>query len=185
MDSVIIESTEPSTSKIVSQLSKDEVPIQPCANFLTPFKENFLSNTGPISSSMTSLENDHSSGSTGSLWHFQDVSDNLESDELTRSSVFSTRESTSSPAPKVFQTTPLSRKPLKKKNYSTELESSLILLCQTMHQRFQDNHNSEVIGGPDETFARLIVNQLERLSSYEKQKRQQVIMQILYAPYDS
>ncbi|CAL1672651.1 unnamed protein product [Lasius platythorax] len=95
------------------------------------------------------------------------------------------RESTPSPAPKIRQATPLSRRPpSKKKNNSAELESSLILVCQTMHQRLQDNRNSEMTGSLDETFAKLIVNQLERLPPHEKQKRQQAIMQILYEPYD-
>lgn len=40
-------------------------------------------------------------------------------------------------------------------------------------------------GSSDKIFAKLIVNQIERLPPHEKQKRQQAIMQILYEPYDS
>ncbi|XP_043678630.1 uncharacterized protein LOC122634104 [Vespula pensylvanica] len=188
MDSTIIKSTESPIFKTTSQFSNiiDEIPIEPCANFLTSFKQNFISDTIPASSSMTSLKNSHLS-LTGPLRHFSDLPHNLhKSDESTRNSILSMHESTSSPAATIFQTTPFSRRPpFKKKNNSVELESSLILLWQTMHQRLLDNHNSEVTDSSDEIFAKLIVNQLERLPLHEKQKRQQAIIQILYEPYNS
>lgn len=133
----------------------------------------------------TSLENDHSS-STSLSRCFSNEPSNLNESEESTSSIFSMTESIPFTAPKKLQTTPLSRKPpFKKKDNSGELESSLILLCQIMHQRLQDNHNSEVTGSSDDIFARLIVNQLEKLPSHEKHKHQQAIMQILYEPYDS
>lgn len=135
---------------------------------------------------MTSLKNSHLS-LIGPPRHFSDVPHNLhKSDDSTRNSIFSMCESTSSPAATIFQTTPSSRKPsFKKKNNSVELESSLILHCETIHQRLLDNHNSEVTDNSDEIFVKLIVNQLERLPLHEKQKRQQSIIQILYEPYNS
>lgn len=53
-----------------------------------------------------------------------------------------------------------------------------------MHQRLQNNRNSEVTDSLDETFAKLIVHQLEKLPLHEKQKRQQALMQILYESYE-
>ncbi|XP_071575286.1 uncharacterized protein [Temnothorax nylanderi] len=107
-----------------------------------------------------------------------------EYDQSTTSSMFSLKESTPSPAPTIPQATPLRRPLTKKKNDLTGLENSLVTLCQTMHQRLQSNRNPDIAGNSDETFARLIVNQLETLPSHEKQKRQQTIIQILYEPYD-
>lgn len=187
MDSAIIKSTESSTPKITSQLSNvvNGLPTQPCANFLTSFKTNVLPDTGPASSSTSSLKNIHSSSTDPSRRFLNAPRNPDESDESTRSWMSSMRESTSSPAPTIFEVTPLSRRlSFKKKNNLAELESSLILICQNMHQRLQDNRNYEVTGSLDETFAKLIVNQLERLPPHEKQKRQQTIMQILYEPYD-
>jgi hypothetical protein len=185
-NSEIIASTESPAPIIASQLSNaaDEILIQPCANFSTPFKKNFLQRTSP--SSLTTLLENSPSTSSDSFRRCTDSPHSLdESDQSTRSSMFSLRDPTPPPAPTIPQVKPLSQRPstLKKKD-SAALESSLILLCQTMHQRFQDNHNTDVAGSSDETFARLIVNQLERLSSHEKQRRQQAIMQILYEPYE-
>lgn len=100
--------------------------------------------------------------------------------------MLSMRESTSSSAATIFQTKPFSRRsPSKKKNNSVELKNSLILICRTMYLCFLDNHNSEVTGSLNEIFAKLIVNQLERLLLHEKQKHQQAIIQILYELYNS
>lgn len=54
-----------------------------------------------------------------------------------------------------------------------------------MYQCLLDNHNSEVTGSSNEIFSKLIANQLERLPPHEKQKYLQVIIQILYEPYNS
>ncbi|XP_025157055.1 uncharacterized protein LOC112589136 [Harpegnathos saltator] len=187
MDNATMENTESSIFKIASQLSNagDEVPmqpsVQPCTNFSTRFKNISLPDTGSAASSMNSLENDHSSSSTSPK-----CCPNIPSilDESEESTLFSTRESTPSPAFKSLQATPVSRQPpYKKKDNSGALESSLVLLYQTMHQRLQNNRNSEITGSSEETFARLIANQLEKLPSYEKHERQQAIMQILYEPY--
>lgn len=180
-NSAIIENTELPASQLsdVTDIA-DEVPIQPCANFSTTFKKNFLPDIDSASS-ITSLKNDHSS-LTSSFRHFPNALHNPdESDGSTKSSMFSMPESTSSS--RICEATP-QRSSFKKKNNSVELESSLILLCQTMHQRLQNNRNSEVTDSLDETFAKLIVYQLEKLPLHEKQKRQQTIMQILYEPYE-
>lgn len=181
MDNENIESTECS---IASQLSNvgDEEPIQlsmqPCTNFSKQFKKSFLPDIDPASL-LTSLENDHSNLTSISRC-VSNTTNNLDEYE---GSTSSTTESTPA-APIISQATP--RKPLfKKKDNSSQLESSLILLCQSMHQRFQDNCNFEVTDSSDEIFVRLIVNQLKILPPHEKQKRQQTIMQILYEPYDS
>lgn len=179
-NSAIIENTKLPASQL-SNIA-DKIPIEPYANFLTTFKKKFLPNTNPASSSITSFKNDHSS-LTSSPRHFPNALHNPdESNGSTRSSMFSMRESTSS-APTSFQATPQTSS-FKRKSNSVDLESSLILLCQIMHQRLQDNRNSEVTDSLDETFAKLIVHQLEKLPLHEKQKRQQTIMQILYEPYE-
>ncbi|TGZ52231.1 Transcription factor adf-1 [Temnothorax longispinosus] len=186
-NSEIISSTKSPASCAASQLSNiaDEVLIEPCANFSTSFKTNFLQGTGPSSLLATSLE-DNSSTPSDSFRRCTDTPHRPdEHDQSTTSSMFSLKEFTPSPASTTPQATPLLRRPLtKKKNDLTGLESSLVTLCQTMHQRLQSNRNSDIAGSSDEIFARLIVNQLETLPSHEKQKRQQTIMQILYAPYD-
>ncbi|XP_025162567.1 uncharacterized protein LOC112590411 isoform X2 [Harpegnathos saltator] len=186
MDSATMENTESSIFKIASQLSNagDEIPmqpsVQPYTNFSTRFKNISLPDTGSAASLMNSLENDHSSSSTSPKCCPNTLSILDESEEST---LFSTRESTPL-AFKSLQATPVSQQPpYKKKDNSGALESSLVLLCQTMHKRLQNNRNSEITGSSEETFARLIANQLEKLPSYEKYKRQQAIMQILYEPY--
>lgn len=181
-NSAIIENTELPASQLsnVADIA-NKVPIQPCANFSTTFQKNFLPDTDPASSSITSFKNSHSS-LTSSPRHFPNALHNPdESDESTRSSMFSMREFTSSS--RICEATP-QRSSFKKKSNSVELENSLILLCQTMHQRLQNNRNSEVTDSLDETFAKLIVHQLEKLPLHEKQKRQQALMQILYEPYE-
>lgn len=91
MDSAIIKNIESPISKIASQLLNitDEIPIQPCANFLTSFRQNFIPGTASALLSITSLTNSHSS-LTGPSKH---LSDNLlsphESDESMRSLMLS------------------------------------------------------------------------------------------------
>jgi len=90
-------------------------------------KKNILQHT-PALSAIIALDND--SATVSDLSSTARILD--ESDEISRSSMFSFKESTPSPASSVIQATPLSRrKPTKKiKNDSFDLENSLLSLCQ-------------------------------------------------------
>ncbi|XP_077280686.1 uncharacterized protein LOC143907677 [Temnothorax americanus] len=179
----IISSTKSPASCAASQLSNiaDEVLIEPCANFSTSFKTNCLQGTGPFSSLATSLEDNFSTPSDS----FRRCTDTPhrpdEHDQSTTSSMFSLKESTPSPASTTPQATPLLRRSLtKKKNDLTGLESSLVTLCQTMHQRLQSNRNPDIAGSSDEIFARLIVNQLETLRPLNRRKSNQSYKPFLF-----
>lgn len=129
-------------------------------------KKNVLQRTGPVLSAIIALDNDSAILSDSSKRCTADIPHSLdESDETSRSSIFSFKEFTSFPGSIFTQTTPLSQRRLstKKKNDSFDLKNFLLLLCQTINKNLQDNCNPEVASNSNEAFARLVVNLLDRL----------------------
>lgn len=60
------------------------------------------------------------------------------------------------------------------------MEESFFNLTQVMQQRFMDPRNSRSTSTADNSFASLIVAELEALPEAEKRNRKQRILQILY-----
>jgi len=119
-------------------------------------KKNVLQHTGPALLAIIALDNDSATVNNLSRRLLADI---LEFYETFKSSIFSFRESMSSPASSVTKATPLSRRPLTKKikNDSFDLENSLLSLCQTINKNLQGNRNLEVADSLNEIFAKLVV----------------------------
>lgn len=73
----------------------------------------------------------------------------------------------------------------KTKKTMNKMEESFFNLTQIMQQRIMDPHNSKSTSTADNSFASLIIAELEALPEAEKRSRKQRILQILYESYNA
>ncbi|GAB1863202.1 MADF domain-containing protein [Camponotus japonicus] len=74
---------------------------------------------------------------------------------------------------------------IKKTKDLNKMEESFFNLTQVIQQRFMDPRNSRSTSTADNSFASLIVAELEALPEAEKRNRKQRILQILYESYNA
>lgn len=176
VDIISSESAESSGSKTL-QSRADELMIQPCSNFSSGFKKNFLEKSGDV---LSTSSNSNQCSNNFSTTVLSTRSSAYDSDD----SRFSVRDCTSSPS--ILQR---KRRPLKGKNNMDHFENSMNALCQTLTTHFHEKtsnlrEKSNFYGTKFEELHNLIDEELGKLPLLEQLNRQREILKILQHPYN-